>query len=205
MGIEPVLERQPDFPAARLGHAQSAFFGGRTSAHIRRAVVPVVYTDFLSMYPTVNALLGLWRFVTATRIRLIDNCADEMSAFLRDVTAEMLRRPDTWQHLTAFVRVIPDGDLLPARCQYSTTHDWQIGINYLHGSDRREDALWFALPDVVASVLRTGRVPKIIDAFRLVPEGGRNMGLVTCPTRLTLIAMIASGSRRSGSTSSDVR
>ena len=56
-------------------------------------------------------------------------------------------------------------------CQYSATHDWQIGINYVHGSDRKEDALWFALPDVVASVLRTGQVPKIIDAFRLVPEG----------------------------------
>jgi hypothetical protein len=41
MGIRPVLERQPDFPAARLGHAQSAFFGGRTSAHIRLTPVPV--------------------------------------------------------------------------------------------------------------------------------------------------------------------
>jgi len=26
MGIAPILERQPDFPAARLGHAQTAFF-----------------------------------------------------------------------------------------------------------------------------------------------------------------------------------
>ena len=43
MGIAPILERQADFPAARLGHAQSAFFGGRTSVHIRKTVVPVVY------------------------------------------------------------------------------------------------------------------------------------------------------------------
>jgi hypothetical protein len=42
MGIRPILERQPDFPPAYLGHAQSAFFGGRTSAHIRKFVVPVV-------------------------------------------------------------------------------------------------------------------------------------------------------------------
>jgi len=27
--------------------------------------VPVVYTNFLSMYPTVNSLMDLWRFVTA--------------------------------------------------------------------------------------------------------------------------------------------
>jgi hypothetical protein len=57
MGIEPVLVRQPDFPKRYLGYAASAFFGGRTSAHIRKVEVPVVYTDFLSMYPTVNSLM----------------------------------------------------------------------------------------------------------------------------------------------------
>jgi hypothetical protein len=35
MGIDPILERQPNFPKKYLGYAQSAFFGGRTSAHIR--------------------------------------------------------------------------------------------------------------------------------------------------------------------------
>ncbi len=65
MGIPPILERQPDFPKRYLGYAQSAFFGGRTSAHIRKVPVPVVYTDFLSMYPTVNSLMDLWSFVTA--------------------------------------------------------------------------------------------------------------------------------------------
>jgi hypothetical protein len=112
MGIAPILERQPDFPAAHLGHAQSAFFGGRTSAHIRKTVVPVVYTDFLSMYPTVNALMGLWRFVTAERIEVIDDCADEVSAFLHRVTAKDLHKRETWRELTAFVRLVPDGDVL---------------------------------------------------------------------------------------------
>jgi hypothetical protein len=32
-------------------------------------------------------------------------------------------------------------------------------------------ALWYALPDVVASVLKTGRVPKILDAFHIVGVG----------------------------------
>ena len=32
MGITPILERQPDFPPAYLGFAQSAFFGGRRLA-----------------------------------------------------------------------------------------------------------------------------------------------------------------------------
>jgi hypothetical protein len=65
MGIRPVLERLPDFPKEILGFAETAFFGGRTSAHIRKIPVPVVYTDFRSMYPTVNSLMGLWNFVIA--------------------------------------------------------------------------------------------------------------------------------------------
>src|SRR4029453_16333601 len=110
-------------PAARLGHAQSAFFGGRTSAHIRKTVVPVVYTDFLSMYPTVNALMGLWRFVTAERINVVDDCAGEISTFLHRVTAEHLYNRETWPTLTAFVRIVPDGDVLPTRGKYADTHD----------------------------------------------------------------------------------
>ena len=73
MGIKPIMERQPDFPKEYLGYAQSAFFGGRTSAHIRKVAVPVVYTDFLSMYPTVNSLMDLWRFVTAGEIKLVEH------------------------------------------------------------------------------------------------------------------------------------
>ena len=38
MGIEPVIQRQPDFPKEYLGYAQSAFYGGRSSAHIRKVV-----------------------------------------------------------------------------------------------------------------------------------------------------------------------
>jgi hypothetical protein len=49
-GIDPVLRRQRDFPKKFIGFAQSAFYGGRTSAHVRKVAVPVVYTDFLSMY-----------------------------------------------------------------------------------------------------------------------------------------------------------
>ena len=105
--------------------------------------MPVVYTDFLSMYPTVNALMGLWRFVTAERIEVIDDCADEVSAFLHRVTAQDLLNRETWRELTAFVRLVPDGDVLPARGQYADTRDWQIGLNYLHGSLQGDrDALW---------------------------------------------------------------
>jgi hypothetical protein len=174
MGIPPVLERQPDFPQRFLGYAQSAFFGGRTSAHIRKVPVPVVYTDFLSMYPTVNSLMDLWSFVTAREIAVIENCQSEIETFLRQVTADGLFEPSTWKQLTTFVRIIPDGDILPTRGRYNIqTNDWQVAVNHLYaGNGSPDDALWFSLPDVVASVLlNNGKIPKIVDAFRIEPRG----------------------------------
>jgi DNA polymerase type B, organellar and viral len=172
MGITPILERQPDFPKKYLGYAQSAFFGGRTSAHIRKNPKPVVYTDFLSMYPTVNINMGLWEFVTAREITIEEHCEKEITEFLNCVSADYLFNPDTWKNLTAFVQIIPDGDILPSRSKYATaSNDWQVGVNHMYSDAENSTALWFALPDVVASVILTGRVPKIVAAFRLKAKG----------------------------------
>ena len=95
MGIEPVLRRQPDFPVRYIGYAQSAFYGGRTSAHIRKVAVPVVYTDFLSMYPTVNSLMGLWRFVVAREILVLRNCHPGIQRFLEQLSPADLFNPAT--------------------------------------------------------------------------------------------------------------
>ena len=94
MGISPVLERQ-QFDKRYLGYAQSAFFGGRTSAHIRKVAVPVVYTDFLSMYPTVNALMGLWRYVVAEEVSVVHADVADTTGFLRSITVEKLFDPAT--------------------------------------------------------------------------------------------------------------
>jgi hypothetical protein len=173
MGIRPILERQPKFPKQYLGRAQSAFFGGRTSAHIRKVPVPVVYCDFLSMYPTVIVNMELRRFMTAEKITVVKKCRTEIQHFLEDLKPTDLFKRDTWKHMAAFVRVIPDGDILPCRAKYSIeTNDWQVGVNYVYGTPGDlEHALWYSLPDIVASVILTGKVPKIVDAFRLEAVG----------------------------------
>ena len=135
--------------------------------------MPVVYTDFLSMYPTVNSLMGLWRFVTARKIEVVDHCQTDVQVFLEKLTADDLFNPATWKELTAFVRIIPNGDILPSRGKYSAeSKDWQVGLNHLYAqSERPNDALWFSLPDVVGSRILYGRVPQIVDAFRIVARG----------------------------------
>jgi hypothetical protein len=173
MGIQPVLRRQPDFPQKYLGYAQSAFYGGRTSAHIRKVSVPVVYTDFLSMYPTVNSLMGLWSYVVAKEIRVINRYVKPVKEFLTSLSVTDLFEPATWKRFPTFVRVIPDNDLLPCRSKFnSESNDWQVSLNYLSaGNSDPNDALWYSLPDIVVSKLLTGRVPKIVDAFRIQPRG----------------------------------
>jgi len=175
MGIKPILQRQRNFPKAYLGHAQSAFFGGRTSAHIRKVPVPIVYTDFLSMYTTVNSLMDLWRFVTAREITVVEHCEGEIQLFLRRLNANSddLFVRETWKNLTAFVQVIPDGDILPSRGKYNVeSNDWQVAVNHIY-ADRNDStqALWFSLPDIVASVLLTKHVPNIVNAFRIEARG----------------------------------
>jgi len=72
--------------------------------------------------------------------------------------------------MTGFVKIVPNGDILPIRSKYSAaTNDWQIGINHLYA--QREDALWYSIPDVAFSAMETGRVPEIIDAFLIEPCG----------------------------------
>jgi hypothetical protein len=169
MGITPIKERHSNFQP-HSGHAQTAYFGGRTSAHIRKVPIPVVYTDFLSMYPTVNRLLHLQDFVVARNIKVVDHCQDEVVGFLRSVSRNFLFQQSTWSRpcMRGFARVIPNGDILPVRGRFSAeTNDWQVSVNHLY--TQSGDAMWFSVPDIVTSVLLTGRIPEIIDAFRLEP------------------------------------
>jgi len=66
MGVRPMGPDLRGVPLDHVGFATSAFYGGRAEARIRRTPVPVVLTDFTSMYPTVCALMGFWPFLTAS-------------------------------------------------------------------------------------------------------------------------------------------
>jgi hypothetical protein len=176
MGVKPRLERQPDFPRNVLGWSMCAYYGGRAECRIRRVPVPVVYLDFLSMYPTVNVLMGLSRHVTAARIE-VEDATDEIRRLVDRFTVEDCLKPETWKQFVGLVQIKPAGDALPVRARYGDTRSWGIGSSPLH----TDEPQWYALPDVVASKLITGRAPEIVRALRLIPLG-RQRGLK--PVRL---------------------
>lgn len=71
MRVTPPSQRQ-DFDPHLFGWAMSAYYGGRAECRIRKHAVPVVYLDFLSMYPTVCRLLGVWQQLTAKHVEVDD-------------------------------------------------------------------------------------------------------------------------------------
>jgi len=164
MGIKPWRECQGDFPPELIGKIMAAYFGGRSEVHIRREICQVMLCDFLSMYPTVCTLMGLWRYVIAEGVTWRD-ATDEISAFLADIDLGALQAPETWRHLATLVRVAPEGDIFPVRARYDGNGPATIGANYLTSAT----PLWFTLADCIASKLLTGKAPHIVEAIGFAP------------------------------------
>ena len=152
-----------------LGICMQGYYGGRAEIRIRHTPVPVVYTDFTSQYPTVNTLLGLWRMLTARKLRVRD-ATREVGTILQALTLDQLLDQSTWPKLAFFALIQPDGDILPVRTVYGDEHvgeQTNIGLNPITSAK----PIWFAGPDVVASLLLSRKMPKILRAIRFEPIG----------------------------------
>jgi hypothetical protein len=178
MGITPPLIKWDHLTALDLAPWMNSYCGGRAECRVRRTPVPVVYADFRSMYPTVNVLLGLWNLVIAERVEFRD-ATERVKALLQAVQLDWCLDPAHWAELRFVARIRPDGDILPVRAQYDPASPVpNIGLNPLIAPDRE---IWAAGPDLVASVLLSGKVPEILEARELVGKGVQS-GLR--PTRL---------------------
>lgn len=164
MGIHPWKIMQPDFPPEIIGKIMSTYYGGRSEVCIRRQPVQVLYCDFLSMYPTVCTLMGLWKFVIAKGVNCYDS-TETIQEFLEKVTIADLQNPDTWKNLHTIVQVQPDKDIFPVRGKYSEKQ-YTIGANHLTSGK----PMWFTLADCIAAKLLTGKTPKVIKATSFKPK-----------------------------------
>ncbi len=190
MGLKPPLEKANGISRDLLGAAMSAYFGGRAECRIRRTAVPVVYCDFMSMYPTVNTLMGLWPILIAERITMVD-ATSKVRALLQTISLERCFDPSMWREFTFFALVDPQDDILPLRARYEEVlrgeededpnDPYTIGVNPV----RSPVPLCYAGPDLVAARLLTGRPPRILRAVRLMGEG-RQAGLTAVKLRGTV-------------------
>jgi len=151
------------------GICMQSYYGGRAEVRIRHTSVPVVYTDFLSQYPTVNALLGLWRLLIADRVQTVED-TQAVRALLATIDVSQVLDPKTWPTLNFFALIQPCGDVLPVRAIYGEgrlSGETNIGLNPLTSNK----PLWFAGPDIIASLLQTGKAPRVLRAIRLEVVG----------------------------------
>lgn len=88
--------------------------------------------------------------------------------FLKEISLEDLQQQETWKNFTTLVRVLPDADILPVRAKYGVQQDasYTIGKNYL----TLKEPLWFTMADCIASKLRTGKSPHVIEAIRFTSK-----------------------------------
>ncbi len=165
MGIHPWRRQQPDFPPERLGIIMSTYYGGRSEVHWRREAVPVLYCDFLSMYPTVCTLMGLWRTVIAEGIESTD-ATDWVRDCLQSIETAHVQDADFWTALPVLVQVVPEADIFPVRAKYEQDASFTIGLNRLTS----DSPLWYTLADCIASKLLTGKAPRVVKALRFTPK-----------------------------------
>jgi hypothetical protein len=168
--LEKMCIKEPakkfNLPDEILGKCMQAYYGGRSEIRIRHEEVPVVVCDTTSEYPSVAALLNLWPLLIAADVK-VEECTAEARRILERASLKELLNPAFWRELAFFACVKPDSDILPVRSLYGKTGDTNIGVNPLTS----EDPIWYAGPDLASSKLLRKRTPKIIRAFRIIPQG----------------------------------
>lgn len=182
LGISPLQSRARHVPARVHGAAMEAYYGGRTEMHIVRTSVPVVYTDFTSMYPTVQALARMEEWITAKRLHAVQ-CTSIARRVLASVSVDSCLDPSHWPDLRFFACILPADDILPVRAQYAEASD-----NFVIGHNRvtSPTPMWYTGFDLAASILLTGRLPRILEAVTLRPRGTIDLHRVALRGQVTL-------------------
>ena len=164
MNVKPWLQVQGDVLPNVVAMIMASYFGGRSEVRICRDLRQVILCDFLSMYPTVCTLMGLWRFVIAEGMAWHDE-TEKTRALLERISLDDLKNQGIWKHLCTIVRVAPDWDIFPVRAPYDGTGPATIAANHL----KSEEPLYFTLADCIASKLLMGVTPRIVEAWNFRP------------------------------------
>jgi hypothetical protein len=166
IGIRPPLERT-EITATQLAQSMAAFYGPRVEVRVRHVPVPVSLVDFASQYSNVARLSHLWSLLTSERIVAVD-ATDEVRELIERVELADVLDAELWPQLVGVALVRPDGDVLPTRAWFAGHGDVpRVGLGPIH-CDR---LLPYALGDLVAAKVLTGKIPEVVSAWWLHGEG----------------------------------
>lgn len=132
-----------------------------------------VLVDATAAYPVAASLLGTSSWLQAERIEQRHLTPGRgLATFVRELAQLDLERlmshPEDWPALAGLALVQPDDDQLAVRGrELGTVEDHTATLPVGPGSV----PVWCGVPRVVASRLRTGRMPKLLEAYTFRPLG----------------------------------
>lgn len=172
-------DERPGISRRAKAAALSGHLGGRSEVDIRHQALPVALSDGIAAYPATGELLGTGRWPQAERIEQRHlRRGHGLEGFVRWLlsltVADLLTKPGLWRELAGVAFVEPDGDLLAVRGRA-----FQAGQGLGAETDETllapiaagSQPIWEGLPDVVASKILTGRLPRMHEAYTWTPVG----------------------------------
>lgn len=165
IGFKPI-QKQHNIPTWYESIAAKTYIGGRSEVMHRCKPVEILYLDFMSEYPFSVAFLGLQEIQQAKTLKAI-HCTKRIQKLLNTFKLEDLQKKDYGKQLRVFVKIIPNMDILPLRAKLENDNDNIVRNTYVVGQKEN----WYTLLDVIGSVIRTNKVPEILDAIELIPYG----------------------------------
>lgn len=169
MNFTPFMEANPDYPKERLGQIYSSFYAGRVECTYRHRAVPAEMLDFTSEYPSVVVLLDLWAFMKTDGYKEVDK-TEEIRELVENITIDDFEGEsgrNLWRRFNCLVKINPKNDFLPVRTNYNNSAERTVAVQLIRGSDT---PLYYALPDVIASKLITGKSPEILEGIEFIPN-----------------------------------
>ncbi len=167
MNIKKFSKLNPEFPEEILGLLMNAYYGGRSEVKCREDPIKISLLDFTSMYPTVNILCDMQKYLLAKKIKVIE-CTEEIKNMLSSITIQDLQKPAIWKQMNAICILKPQDDIFPLRTTFNKDEQGKnIGICSIDSQKRMS----YSLADVIGSKILSGKIPQIIKAYKFIPEG----------------------------------
>jgi hypothetical protein len=111
--------------------------------------------------------MDLWKMIIAEKI-IEEDATEKVKKILETVDLHYLQDKNNWKGLVILVKIIPNDDFLPQRCCFKTKSNISnIALNHI----TYKGELYYALPDIISSVLKTSRIPQITEAIEFIPIG----------------------------------
>lgn len=169
-GFKPAGPRA-ELPPEVTGAFAGAFHGGRSEASLLRHPTPMVIADFSANYLTAASLLGVADLLRPGQRIVAVDATDELAAWLDDLAADpdpvtTLTDPTVWSRWGSTVAMVePAGEWLPHR---ALTGPGEVASTFAPLSS--PTPLPYCWADLAAAVVKGGRAPRVLRAWRLVTE-----------------------------------